>query len=204
MKQDIEAPLDYYAWVGLLTSGMLLCVIAPDFVTNAVQGKLNIALLTQSIQQKTKQVKAVASDLTALRTAIIGQESGGDPHVVNAIGATGLAQVMPENIPVWTEEALGRSLTPEQFRLDKTVQLKVIDHKLGKYLEEARKVTPDPAIAVKRVAAKWYSGDPSLFTNTRPQLLGPSIADYSSSVLNRYEAIQQTELKRNQGGSASY
>lgn len=56
-----DAPLDYYAWVGAFTGGMLLLVIAPDFVSSAAQGKFDLGLLQQGIQQRTEQVKGAIS-----------------------------------------------------------------------------------------------------------------------------------------------
>ena len=131
-----------------------------------------------------------------VRDAIIGQESGGDSKAINNNGgagssrAAGLGQVMPENIPVWTREALGRSLTYQEFLNDADAQIKTIDFKLNQYWEQAEKVTRNEEEIVRRVASQWYSGQPQLWRNTRPQTYGgrsyPSIAQYTRSVYRRY------------------
>ena len=70
------------------------------------------------------------TDMTAYRDAITGIESGGK---YDAIGPTtktgdrayGRYQVMGANVPQWTQEALGQSMTPQQFLADQAAQDKV-------------------------------------------------------------------------------
>jgi len=77
------------------------------------------------------------SIVDAMRRAIIGQESGGSFSIVNRdSGALGYGQVMPENVPSWTKEAIGRSVTPEQFLNSPQIQLATINHKLAEYFEK--------------------------------------------------------------------
>lgn len=137
--------------------------------------------------------KSRSKQVTALRRAIIGQESAGKYNIVNPhSGALGYGQVMPENVAPWSRAALGREVSGVEFLNNPELQILVIDHKLNQYFNRALKVTGgDEATAVKRVAASWYSGNPNLYTSTIPQFynghLYPSIADYSQSVLKRYQ-----------------
>ena len=71
---------------------------------------------------------------------------------VNGIGAVGAYQVMKANIPSWTREALGHSLTWQQFRDNPKAQDAVARYKLGKYYA---KYGPEGA------AAMWFSGQPN-------------------------------------------
>jgi muramidase (phage lysozyme) len=131
--------------------------------------------------------------LGKLMTAISGQESS---HRYNAVnpqsGALGRYQVMPKNIAAWSKEALGYSITPRQFLNSPELQDKIVQHKLGSYLDEGMRATGNADDAVRYAAAKWYSGDGNNYRNTRPQYYRghpyPSIAAYSDSVLRRFHA----------------
>ena len=130
--------------------------------------------------------------LTALRRAIIGKESGANFKAVNPhSGALGYGQVMPANVASWTKAALGKSLTPQQFLNNPDDQIKAIDFKLNQYLERELKATGNNlSLAVRRVASTWYSGQPGLYDNARPQTYGagnyPSIRDYTTDIFKRF------------------
>ncbi|MFB6214558.1 MAG: hypothetical protein ABEI54_01690, partial [Candidatus Bipolaricaulia bacterium] len=69
------------------------------------------------------QASNVENPTEALTQTIIQQESSGRSGVVNrdAEGdrvAYGLGQVLGENVPRWTEQALGESMTPQEFLQD--------------------------------------------------------------------------------------
>lgn len=140
----------------------------------------------------------VPSQVVALRRAIIGQESANNFRAVNPhSGALGYGQVMPFNLPTWTREALGYSVNREQYLSSPEIQLRVIDNKLMQYWQDAIVTSGgDEAIAVRQVAARWYSGNPHRYTSTVTQYYNghryPSIADYTISVLHRYR--QQLSL----------
>ena len=135
-----------------------------------------------------------STKLDAIRRAIIGQESGGDSRILNPdSGAVGYGQVMPDNIPSWTREALGRSLTPDQFRNDAKAQIATINFQMGKMFDRAlRESGGNEEIAVRKTASEWYSGQQSLYDNSRPQTFGagsyPSIREYTLSVAGKYRA----------------
>jgi hypothetical protein len=129
----------------------------------------------------------------ALRRAIIGQESGANFRAVNRhSGALGYGQVMPANIPSWTKEALGYSITASEFLNSPDLQLQVIDFKLNQYWQAALLASNgDEAIAVRRVASHWYSGKPYRYNSTRASYYSghryPSVAEYTLAILQRYE-----------------
>lgn len=125
--------------------------------------------------------------------AIVQGESRGNPNAVNPhSGAIGVGQVMPENVPVWTSEVLGKAMTPAEFKADPAAQEKVVRAKLAEYLKEGMEKTGQESEAVRYAAAKWYSGHGSLRNDSKPQKYGdgdyPSIKDYSDLVERRYLA----------------
>lgn len=128
--------------------------------------------------------------IDALREAIIGKESSGNSTIQNRdTGVAGLGQVLPENIGPWTREALGRSLSLDEFLGDTQAQIKTINFKLNEYLGQALGESGgNMDEAIRRVASKWYSGQSDLFDSTRPQGEYPSISAYTTDILSRYRA----------------
>lgn len=66
--------------------------------------------------------------------------------------AYGAYQVMGNNIPSWTKEVLGSSLTPAQFLQNRDAQETVARSKIGSYLEKYGR--PEDAVSM------WFSGRP--------------------------------------------
>lgn len=133
------------------------------------------------------------TDVERLRNALIAQESNGDATVLNTSGsgAMGLAQVMPENLPSWSKEALGRVVSEREFLANPELQIQIIDHRLRLYWqEEIEKTGGNERSAVRRIAARWYSGNPDWQDSTTPQFWNgneyPSIAEYSDRVWQKF------------------
>ena len=146
--------------------------------------------------------------VTAMRRAILGQESGSNSTIVNKdSGALGYGQVMPANVPSWTKEALGKSLSPDEFLHDASAQIKTIDFQLGKMFSSALKTTSSYDEAVRKVAAEWYSGQQNLFNDTKSQNGYPSIKDYTQQVLGRYKEeiskMPKSEMSNPSGSGGS-
>lgn len=148
----------------------------------------------QKPSPKPLMAKNRGKQVTALRRAIIGQESGGKFWLINPdSGALGYGQLLKENVAPWTKAALGRALTVEEFLNNPELQIKTIDHKLDQYLQRELIYTGgvNQEIAVRRVAAAWYSGNPKLWSDTNPQYSNgrryPSIENYTGSVWQRYQ-----------------
>ena len=134
-----------------------------------------------------------SSDIEALTDAIIQQESNGNYSAINPdSGALGYAQIMPENLPLWSKEALGYEITPETFLANPDLQHKIIEHRLMLYWQQALvDARGDKEQAILMVASRWYSGDPYLYQSTQQQFYDgqeyPSIANYSQSVLQQWK-----------------
>lgn len=107
--------------------------------------------------------------------AIVGQESGGNYSANNGI-AVGKYQILKSNVPEWTKQYLGRSMTWQAFLADHNAQDQVARARLTEYYNK---------YGARGAASAWYSGDPSLANSTRPQSGGPSIKDYVDSVIAR-------------------
>lgn len=100
-----------------------------------------------------------AGNMQAYRDAIASIESRGQKDPYRALGpatkgdrAYGKYQVMGANIPSWTKEALGRSMTPQEFLRDNAAQDAVFDHKFGQSIQ--RYGSPEDAASV------WFTGRP--------------------------------------------
>jgi hypothetical protein len=59
---------------------------------------------------------------------------------------------MGANIPRWTEEALGRRMTPAEFLKSPEAQERVFEHHFGKYLNQHGNLAD--------AASMWHSGRP--------------------------------------------
>lgn len=143
-------------------------------------------VLRQSAHDLKVPVPAVArkGGVSAREEAFILSEAaqeGGYSSVNSTTGALGRWQVLPSNVAAWTKEALGHSLTPQQFLHSESAQnavaLKVLGDDYQKY-------------GLRGAAAAWYSGQAHLKNDTSPQNGGPSIYAYTESVKGRVAGIE--------------
>lgn len=131
--------------------------------------------------------------------ALGGQESGGLStkerySVVNAWGAVGKYQVLKSNIPGWSKEILGYSISWQTFRDSPELQEKIVQGKLRKYFN---------AWGPRGAAAAWYAGpgNHDLHMNTGKQPGGPSIKGYVDSVLKRAGGYTGQKSTYSSGGT---
>lgn len=122
-------------------------------------------------------------DLSSAADAIAKIESGGrynatGPVTKNGDRAYGKYQVMGNNIPQWTKEALGQEMTPEQFVASPQAQDAVFKHRFGGYLDK----TGSPSDA----ASMWFTGRPLADGASRKDVLGTSGSQYVSRFLSAY------------------
>lgn len=115
----------------------------------------------------------MADNLASFLWAIKQQESGGDYSVVNSgSGALGAYQVMPENLPSWTKQALGYTLTPQQYLNNPAAQDAVAQVILGGYYQQ---------YGASGAAAMWYSGQPDPTAGYG----NPPVSSYVDQVVSR-------------------
>lgn len=119
-------------------------------------------------------MKSAGDDTDRSSKAIAGIESGGDYSSVGPITKTGdkaygKYQVMGANIPEWTQTALGKPMTADQFLADPQAQEAVFKHKFGEYTQ---KYGPEGA------AKAWFAGEKGMSNPNAKDMLGTSVADY--------------------------
>lgn len=119
----------------------------------------------------------LGTGLPAWREAVAGIESSGNgdyaargPVTATGDRAWGRYGVMGANIPQWTEEVLGRPLTPEEFAASPAAQDAVFDAKFGQFVDETG--SPDGA------ALKWFTGSADAGAAGKSDVLGTTGADY--------------------------
>jgi len=107
------------------------------------------------------------------------QETGGAGyHTVNSYGAVGKYQVLKSNIPGWSKQVLGYSISWQKFRDTPSLQEKIVSGILRGYYNKW---------GARGAAAAWYAGpgNHDLDMSTHKQPGGPSIKAYVDSVVNR-------------------
>lgn len=190
-----------------IVMAILLLMMATDSVVDAIGQQFNSEpsppeeLATVQLASFEQSPEVTAALIRQLRQAIIDQESDGDHHLLNpsGSGALGLGQVMPEELAKWSQEAVGREVSPQEFLNSPGLQIMVIDHKLTEYWQQAIvQANGNQSEAIQRVAAWWYSGNPDKFTDTTPQSWNgdeyPSIATYANQILERFNQNQTTQI----------
>ena len=121
----------------------------------------------------------------------IGQfESGGNykaigPEVTSGMykgdTALGKYQIMGLNIPSWSKEALGYSITKEQFLNSPELQDKIAEYKMSQSLDKYGNV--------EDVASVWFSGQPVQLAGNRSDVLGTTVPQYVKNIVNNYNNI---------------
>lgn len=130
------------------------------------------------VQSQTPGVAPSSPNMAAYRQAIKDIESSGGnyravgPTTAKGDRALGAYQVMASNVPSWTKEVLGRSMTPQEFINDDRAQDAVFDYQFGKSIQ--RHGTPQDAASV------WFTGRPtsSASAGGATDILGTSGNDY--------------------------
>jgi hypothetical protein len=138
--------------------------------------------------------------------AVAGQESGGDPTVINpdaasadgyGIGAIGRYQMLGSNVAAWSREAADAGKIPKSIadRLDADpraitgmpkIQDEIAAFKMQQYYESGKDQGYSADDAVRFVAAAWYSGDGNNLNSDAPQAGYPSIRQYTEEVLEKF------------------
>jgi predicted ABC-type ATPase len=87
--------------------------------------------------------------------------------------ALGAYQIMPSNIPSWSKEALGYSVTPQQFMANPKIQDQIAQSRFSKLLQQ---YSPED------VASIWFSGRP-LANNMSKDVTGTNVPTYVKNVM---------------------
>lgn len=146
---------------------------------------------------------APVGDMDAWKRSIAGIESAGHKNPYGAMGPTtssgdrahGKYQVMGANIPSWTQQALGYSMTPAEFLANPNAQEKVFEKIFGDYVKKFG--NPQDA------AAAWFAGPGGVGTN-RKDVLGTSVPAYVDKFNRGMGGGNRVDINinNNTGGSA--
>lgn len=120
-------------------------------------------------------------------------ESGGSkqPYKVVSISspngdkAYGKYQIMGNNIPAWTKEALGKSMTPQEFISDPAAQEKTAAFHVNRNLQKYKNIDD--------VASVWFSGRPAAKAGKSKDAYGTSVPEY----INKFKQGYQNAAKAN-------
>lgn len=95
-------------------------------------------------------------------------------------------QIQASNIPRWSQACIGKTLTPQEFEADLETARSILVCVMRDVLnEEYRNSGNDEAIAIRRAAAWWMTGDPSRYDSGET-------AAYTQKVLSFYQQQSAT------------
>lgn len=126
-----------------------------------------------------------SASLQKAANAISSIESGGNYNAIGPVTASGdraygRYQVMGNNIPSWTKEALGMSLTPQQFLANPAAQDAVFRHRFGGYVQKYG--------TYEDAASVWFSGRPLSQAGNARDILGTTVPAYVSNFARNFYA----------------
>lgn len=135
------------------------------------------AYAPQGMDPASARVAGAHGDMKPYLDALASIESAGSGDYA-AIGPThdrlgralGRYQVMEANIGPWSQEALGRAVSPDEFLANPEIQDAVAGHRFQQYMQQFG--SPDLA------AQAWFAGPGGVGTNRR-DVLGTSVPEYA-------------------------
>lgn len=140
-------------------------------------GSTGASLPQNTVQTPAGELSMGAPDMTRYRDAIASIESAGSGDY-QAVGPTnaklgralGRYQIMEANLPQWSQAALGRSVSADEFLASPEIQDAIFDHRFGQYVNQ---FGPEGA------AQAWFAGPGGVGRMERQDVLGTSVADYT-------------------------
>ncbi len=117
----------------------------------------------------------------------IGQfESGGNykatgPATRSGDRAHGKYQIMGNNIPQWSKQALGRSITVDEFRNSPKLQDAIAQFKMQEYMNKYGNL--------EDVSSVWFSGQPLSKAGNKRDVIGTSVPNYVKNITAIYNRL---------------
>jgi hypothetical protein len=113
------------------------------------------------------------------RDAIARIESGGNygavgPRTKSGDRAFGRYQMMGNNIPAWSKQVLGRSVSIDEFMKDPKLQDQIFDGIFGGYVNK---------YGLENAAQAWFGGPGSIGKGGRKDQLGTSVNSYGKQFM---------------------
>lgn len=161
-------------------AGMSRAKTLQDRIFESLTGAPRSSLPTPEVSGE--MALSAPGGMNGYRDAIAGIESAGSGDY-NAIGPTnaklgralGRYQIMESNIGPWSQEALGRAVTAEEFMKNPHIQDAIFDHRFGSYVN---KYGPEGA------AQAWFAGPGGVGKTGRRDVLGTTVGDYGKRFMN--------------------
>jgi hypothetical protein len=92
--------------------------------------------------------------------------------------ALGAYQIMPGNLPQWSKEALGRSVSAAEFLASEDIQDTIAQHRMDKLLQQHG--------TVEDVASAWFTGQPVAKAGNRKDVVGTAAPTYVKNIVAIY------------------
>jgi len=127
------------------------------------------------------------SEVSKIASAIGQFESGGNYKAIGPVTSSGdkaygKYQIMGNNIPSWSKEALGRSITVQEFLNNSQIQDAIAEYKMGKYYQQYGDIGS--------VATAWFAGPGAVGKNSQAKdVIGTSVPSYVKNVIANYNKI---------------
>lgn len=146
-----------------------------------ILGFINEALASKNEGFSGDLGRSGKGSMGSFKAAIAKMESGGNYKAIGPVTSSGdkaygKYQVMGANIPSWTREALGKTMTPAEFLADPDAQEKVAEYKFQKYYDQYGNWGD--------VASLWFSGRPIAKAGNAKDVLGTSVPKYVQNILS--------------------
>lgn len=114
-------------------------------------------------------VKSIAEAIGQIESS--GSYTARGPQTSSGDYAYGKYQIMGTNIPTWSKEALGYSITKDQFLKSPQLQDQIAYYKMNQYLQQYG--------SADNVATAWFAGPGAVNTNSQAQdVTGTSVPEY--------------------------
>ena len=95
--------------------------------------------------------------------------------------AYGKYQIMGNNIPSWSKEVLGQSISVAQFLANPQLQDQIAAAKIGQYIKKYG--------TVEDAASMWFSGRPLAKAGNAKDIIGTTVPQYAKNVRSIYERM---------------
>ena len=152
----------------------------PQTISTSVTTGVNDAASTIRTAFRENVTSGVSDALARAATAIKAIESSGNygalgPVTKSGDRAYGAYQVMGNNVPSWTRQTLGYSMTPQEFLVDKKAQDAVFLRIFGGYMDKFNG-------SVAEATSMWHRGLPLAQSQGARDQLGTRTVDYARRV----------------------